>query len=60
MEIQPAHFENGIPVFLPTYAEFFNFKLFVKAIEQYGFKAGLVKVIPPKQWADLNVTSLDK
>jgi hypothetical protein len=60
MEIEPAYYENGVPVFTPTYTEFFNFKLFVKSIEEYGFKAGLVKVIPPKQWTDLNVTSLDR
>lgn len=51
---------GGVPVFRPTYAEFKDFATFVQAIEPYGKKAGLVKVIPPKEWTDMVPTSVDR
>lgn len=30
--------------------EFKDFKLFVESIDAFGKKAGIVKVIPPKEW----------
>ncbi|KAI7905640.1 JmjC domain, hydroxylase-domain-containing protein [Cokeromyces recurvatus] len=30
--------------------EFKDFRLFVESIDEYGKKAGIVKVIPPKEW----------
>ncbi|KAG2179353.1 hypothetical protein INT44_006199, partial [Umbelopsis vinacea] len=44
--------ENGgvIPVFRPTMAEFEDFLSFVQAIDSYGREAGIVKIIPPKEW----------
>ncbi|GBG28067.1 Lysine-specific demethylase 4A [Hondaea fermentalgiana] len=38
------------PVFRPTMEEFQDFERFVEKIEVAGAKAGLVKVIPPKEW----------
>ncbi|RCK58984.1 DNA damage-responsive transcriptional repressor RPH1 [Candida viswanathii] len=52
LHIEPHHFENGVPVFLPTYQEFENFYSFNKAINKYGMSSGIVKVIPPKEWSD--------
>ncbi|KAJ3106405.1 hypothetical protein HDU97_006390 [Phlyctochytrium planicorne] len=54
MLIVPDHFyeENGVPVFKPTYDEFKDFSTFMKAVDSYGRKAGLIKVIPPKEWRD--------
>jgi hypothetical protein len=58
MPLQPSYYyePNGVPVFEPTYNEFQNFYKFIQSIESFGNKAGLVKVIPPKQWLDLNLT----
>lgn len=44
---------KGVPVFEPTLAEFEKeggFYGYVKRIEKYGMRAGIVKVIPPKEW----------
>lgn len=50
--IQPDHYydNGGIPVFRPTMDQFRDFSTFVESIASYGRKAGLVKVIPPKEW----------
>ena len=45
---------KGIPVFEPTMAEFEGeggFYGYVKRIEKYGMRSGVVKVIPPKEWS---------
>ncbi|CEP18906.1 hypothetical protein [Parasitella parasitica] len=46
--------ENGgrIPIFTPSWDEFKDFKAFVENIEEYGKEAGIVKIIPPKEWRD--------
>ncbi|KAI8891067.1 JmjC-domain-containing protein [Backusella circina FSU 941] len=44
--------EEGIPVFTPTLEEFKDFKAFMEAIEGYGKKSGIVKIIPPKEWKE--------
>lgn len=44
---------KGVPVFEPTLAEFEQeggFYGYVRRIEKYGMRAGIVKVIPPKEW----------
>lgn len=44
---------KGVPVFEPTMAEFEGeggFYGYVRRIEKYGMRAGIVKVIPPKEW----------
>ena len=53
-EIFPDHYyeAGGVPVFKPTYDQFNDFYSFVKKIDHYGAKSGIVKVIPPKEWLD--------
>ncbi|GAA5877570.1 hypothetical protein JCM3774_006121 [Rhodotorula dairenensis] len=46
---------KGVPVFEPTMEDFEGnggFYGFVKRIEKYGMRSGIVKVIPPKEWSD--------
>lgn len=31
-------------------AQFRSFKKFVDKVDKYGMKAGIIKVIPPKEW----------
>ncbi|KAI8372021.1 JmjC domain, hydroxylase-domain-containing protein [Choanephora cucurbitarum] len=54
MKIEPkAYYDNGaIPIFEPSLEEFKDFKAFMTSIEDYGRKAGIVKIIPPKEWQD--------
>lgn len=45
--------ESGtIPIFKPTMEQFRSFPDFIKKIDHYGMKAGIVKVIPPQEWLD--------
>jgi len=30
--------------------QFRDFKKFIERIDDYGMKAGIVKVVPPKEW----------
>lgn len=42
---------KGIPVFEPSMEEFeHGFYDYVKRIEKYGMRSGIVKVVPPKEW----------
>ncbi|KAI8359286.1 JmjC domain, hydroxylase-domain-containing protein [Mortierella sp. GBAus27b] len=54
IDIKPDHYydnvESGIPVFRPTMDQFKDFSTFVESIVKYGHEAGLVKIIPPKEW----------
>ena len=36
--------------FSQTMDQFQDFQLFIKKIDKYGMQAGIVKVIPPKEW----------
>ncbi|ODV78381.1 JmjC-domain-containing protein [Suhomyces tanzawaensis NRRL Y-17324] len=49
--IEPHHYSGGIPVFQPSMAEFEDFYKFNKAINKYGMKSGIVKIVPPKEWS---------
>ncbi|TNY21443.1 hypothetical protein DMC30DRAFT_335632, partial [Rhodotorula diobovata] len=43
----------GVPVFEPTMEDFAQnggFYGYVKRIEKYGLRSGIVKVVPPKEW----------
>ncbi|KNE87236.1 hypothetical protein PSTG_19383, partial [Puccinia striiformis f. sp. tritici PST-78] len=43
--------EQNIMVFRPTWAEFQNFNKFVRYMESQGaHKAGIAKVVPPREW----------
>lgn len=44
--------QRGIPVFKPTMEEFIDFEGFVSKIECWGQKSGIVKIIPPDEWAE--------
>ncbi|CAK7902927.1 DNA damage-responsive transcriptional repressor Rph1p [[Candida] anglica] len=48
--VEPHHYSGGIPVFMPTMAEFKDFYAFNKAINKYGMQSGIVKIIPPQEW----------
>ncbi|KAF9099055.1 hypothetical protein BGX23_004297 [Mortierella sp. AD031] len=54
IDIKPDHYydnvEGGIPVFRPNMDQFKDFSTFVESIVSYGREAGLVKIIPPKEW----------
>lgn len=44
---------KGVPVFEPTLEDFAGnggFYGYVKRIEKYGMRSGIVKVVPPKDW----------
>ena len=48
---------KGVPVFMPSLDDFANsggFYGYVKRIEKYGMRSGIVKVIPPKEWCVLS------
>ncbi|WEW55859.1 hypothetical protein PRK78_001292 [Emydomyces testavorans] len=51
-EIQPDHYYGGgkIPVFKPTMNQFRDFQAFIRKIDKYGMKSGVVKVVPPQEW----------
>jgi hypothetical protein len=51
---------NGVPVFEPDYESFKDFFGFVTAIEKFGMKAGLVKIVPPKEWFDSFKLDIEK
>lgn len=48
--VEPSYYSGGVPVFEPTMAQFLDFYKFNKAINEYGMKSGIVKVIPPQEW----------
>ncbi|KAK6502993.1 hypothetical protein TWF481_008029 [Arthrobotrys musiformis] len=52
--IFPDHYYGGgkIPVFKPNMDQFRSFYKFIKKIDHYGMRSGIVKVIPPKEWID--------
>ncbi|KAG8816801.1 hypothetical protein FRC18_000813 [Serendipita sp. 400] len=41
---------RGIPVFKPTWQEFSDFEKYMEAIQPWGIRSGIVKVIPPVEW----------
>ncbi|WFD35246.1 hypothetical protein MCUN1_002097 [Malassezia cuniculi] len=43
---------EGIPVFTPTMAEFSDFYAYCRAIDPWGMKSGIVKIVPPREWTD--------
>lgn len=44
--------ESAIPVFEPTMEQFADFYRFCEAIDSWGMRTGIVKVIPPKEWIE--------
>jgi hypothetical protein len=43
--------KRGIPVFKPTWYEFHDFERYMEAIQPWGMRSGIVKVIPPEEWS---------
>ncbi|KAJ2790803.1 hypothetical protein GGI18_001570 [Coemansia linderi] len=41
---------SSVPVFCPTTAQFADFEALVTAIEPLSVRAGICKIIPPRQW----------
>ncbi|EFE45183.1 hypothetical protein TRV_00056 [Trichophyton verrucosum HKI 0517] len=60
-DIQPDHYYEGgrVPVFKPTMDQFRDFRAFIRCIDKYGMKSGIVKVVPPKEWTD-SLPALDE
>lgn len=50
--IEPAHWDDGVPVFKPTMADFADFQEYMTKVNPYGMQTGIVKVIPPQEWRD--------
>ncbi|CZS88635.1 related to regulator of deoxyribodipyrimidine photo-lyase PHR1 [Rhynchosporium graminicola] len=51
LEIEPDHISSGgVPVFKPTMEEFVDFTRYMGAVNKYGMRTGIVKVIPPAEW----------
>ncbi|KAI0136979.1 JmjC domain-containing protein [Xylariales sp. AK1849] len=51
-EVLPDHWSGTVPVFKPDMRQFKDFKKFMKKIDSYGMKSGIVKVIPPPDWKE--------
>lgn len=52
--VTPDHFsDGGIPIFTPTFEQFKDFYQFIKSINSYGMQSGIVKIIPPQEWLNL-------
>ncbi|EEP78751.1 hypothetical protein UREG_03597 [Uncinocarpus reesii 1704] len=51
-DIQPDHYYGGgkIPVFRPNMDQFRDFQAFIRKVNKYGMRSGVVKVIPPQEW----------
>jgi hypothetical protein len=49
-EVEPDHWTNGVPVFKPTMKQFKDFKLFMRKVDSYGMKSGIIKICPPEEW----------
>ncbi|KAI6710200.1 hypothetical protein JHW43_007278 [Diplocarpon mali] len=51
LDVEPAYISDGnVPVFQPTMDEFADFTRYMTAINKYGMRSGIVKVIPPPEW----------
>ncbi len=48
----PQNDKWGVPIFKPTIEEFADFGSFIKRIEHWGARRGLVKVVPPQEYLD--------
>lgn len=51
-EVFPDHWSGTVPVFKPNMDQFKDFKKFMKAVDSYGMKSGIIKIIPPDEWKD--------
>lgn len=44
---------DGVPVFRPNFEQFQDFYSFVRSINEYGMRSGIVKIVPPQEWLDM-------
>lgn len=44
---------DGVPVFRPKFEQFQDFYSFVRSINEYGMRSGIVKIVPPQEWLDM-------
>ncbi|KAH6885771.1 hypothetical protein B0T10DRAFT_491569 [Thelonectria olida] len=51
-EVLPDHWSGSVPIFKPTMDQFKDFKRFMEAVDSYGMKSGIIKIIPPSEWKD--------
>ncbi|KAH7133337.1 hypothetical protein B0J13DRAFT_481032 [Dactylonectria estremocensis] len=51
-EVLPDHWSGTVPVFKPTMDQFKDFKRFMEAVDSYGMKSGIIKIIPPQEWKE--------
>ncbi|KAH6977008.1 hypothetical protein BKA56DRAFT_522227 [Ilyonectria sp. MPI-CAGE-AT-0026] len=51
-EVLPDHWSGTVPVFKPTMDQFKDFKRFMEAVDSYGMKSGIIKIIPPEEWKE--------
>ncbi|KAL4956744.1 hypothetical protein BDW69DRAFT_70480 [Aspergillus filifer] len=60
-EIEPDHYYGGgkIPVFKPTMDQFRDFQAFIRKVDEYGMRSGIIKVIPPDKWRN-DLPALDE
>ncbi|CEH14859.1 DNA damage-responsive repressor GIS1/RPH1, jumonji superfamily [Ceraceosorus bombacis] len=64
MPVEPAYFypsdstdvaataDDGVPVFEPTMEQFADFEAYCEAIDAWGMRSGIVKIIPPRAWKE--------
>ncbi|RCI15741.1 hypothetical protein L249_3231 [Ophiocordyceps polyrhachis-furcata BCC 54312] len=51
-DVLPDHWSGAVPVFRPTARQFSDFQRFMKKVDSYGMKSGIIKIIPPSEWKD--------
>ncbi|KAG5661084.1 hypothetical protein KAF25_002727 [Fusarium avenaceum] len=51
-EVLPDHWSGAVPIFKPTMDQFRDFKRFMEAVDSYGMKSGIIKIIPPQEWKE--------
>ncbi|KJK81482.1 hypothetical protein H634G_02741 [Metarhizium anisopliae BRIP 53293] len=51
-EVLPDDWSGSVPIFRPTWHQFKDFQKFMKKVDRYGMKSGIIKIIPPREWKD--------
>ncbi|PFH60562.1 hypothetical protein XA68_10767 [Ophiocordyceps unilateralis] len=51
-EVLPDYWSGAVPIFRPTARQFSDFQWFMKQVDSYGMKSGIIKIIPPTEWKD--------
>ncbi|KAL9932206.1 hypothetical protein V8E36_008978 [Tilletia maclaganii] len=52
-EIYPTGDDSGVPIFRPTWEQFKDFNTYVRRIIKEGMTSGIVKIIPPSVWLQM-------